>query len=145
MQFTGKTEARMDAKGRLFFPADYRRQFDDGELRFVLKRDAYQPCLVIYPYAAWEEEVGELRARLNRWNPQEAMVFRQFMSDVEVFSLDAAGRFIVPKRFMPLFGDERKVAFLGLSDRIEVWPATTASAFMSQEDFSRSLEELMSK
>lgn len=145
MQFTGKIEARMDAKGRLFFPAEFRRQFDDAEQRFILKRDAYEPCLVVYPYEAWENEVGELRQHLNHWDPQEAMVLRQFMADVEVFMLDAAGRFIVPKRFQPLCGEARKVAFLGLGDRIELWPASEATTFMPAEDFSRALQQLMSK
>lgn len=145
MQFTGKIEARMDAKGRLFFPAEFRRHLDETEQRLVLKRDAYQPCLVIYPYGTWEGEVGEIRLRMNRWIPEEAMAFRQFMADVEVFSLDAAGRFIVPKRFQPLCGQERKVAFLGLGDRIELWPAGNASTFMSPEDFTATIQKMMSK
>ena len=125
----------MDAKGRLFFPADFRRQADAerGEQRYVLKQDIYQPCLVIYPYS------------LNRWNPKEAMLFRQFLSDVEVFSLDANGRFIVPRRFQALLGEERKTVFLGLDDRIELWDAArTVEPFLSADDFTESLQQLMS-
>ncbi len=137
----------MDAKGRLFFPADFRRQADaeGGEQRYVLKQDIYQPCLVIYPYSSWEQEVAELRNRLNRWNPKEAMLFRQFLSDVEVFSLDANGRFIVPRRFQALLGEDRKTVFLGLDDRIELWDAArTVEPFLSSDDFTESLQQLMS-
>ena len=136
----------MDAKGRLFFPAEFRRQLSEADQRFALKRDAYQDCLVVYPYAAWEAEVAELRAKLNRWVPEEAMVLRQFMADVEVFALDAAGRFIVPKRFQSLCGAARKVAFLGLGDRIEIWDAARAAApFMEASAFTASLQELMTR
>lgn len=146
MQFTGQIQARMDAKGRLFFPAEFRRQVGDAEPRFVLKRDVYQPCLVIYPLAAWELEVATLRQHLNRWQPQEAMLFRQFLSDVEVFGLDANGRFLVPRRFQALLGETRHVTFLGLDDRIELWEAArTAGSFMAPTDFSTALEAAMTR
>ena len=148
MQFSGKIQAKMDAKGRLFFPADFRRQADADEEKqcYVLKQDAFQPCLVIYPHSSWEQEVEELRSRLNRWNPKEAMLFRQFLSDVEVFTLDANGRFIVPRRFQPLLGTERKAVFLGLDDRIELWDAArTTAPFLSTDEFTESLQQLMSK
>ena len=82
----------MDAKGRLFFPADFRRQ-----------------------------------------------------ADAEVFSLDANGRFIVPRRFQALLGEERKTVFLGLDDRIELWDAArTVEPFLSAYDFTESFQQLMS-
>lgn len=146
MQFTGQIQARMDAKGRLFFPAEFRRQVGGAEPRFVLKRDVYQPCLVIYPFAAWEAEVAALRQRLNRWKAQEAMLFRQFLSDVEVFGLDANGRFLVPRRFLALLGETRHVTFLGVDDRIELWDAArTAEPFMAPADFSAALEQAMTR
>lgn len=144
MQFTGKIQARMDAKGRVFFPADFRKEMGAGELRFVLKRDVYQPCLVIYPYATWAAEVAELRNRLNRWVPSEAMVLRQFLSDAEVFTLDANGRFIVPRRFQETCGLTKSVAFIGLDDRIELWSAPRADEpFLGAEEFSDALQRLM--
>lgn len=144
MQFTGQIQAKMDAKGRLFFPADFRKQISSAEQRLVLKRDVYEPCIVIYPYAAWEQEVSTLRQHLNRWDPQQAMMLRQFLSDVEVFSLDSNGRFIVPKRFIPLCGEERKVTFIGMDDRIELWDAArTAEPFLAAEDFSRIMQQTM--
>ena len=98
MKFTGKISAKLDAKGRVFFPAAFRKLLVDGEGDFVLRRDVYQPCLVVYPLVVWEEEVALLRQRLNRWDPRQAMVFRQFMSDAELISLDSSGRFLLPKQ-----------------------------------------------
>ena len=145
MQFTGRIQARADVKGRLFFPADFRRQLDSADQRLVLRRDAWEPCLTIYPYAAWEAEVGELRARLNLWDPTERAVYRQFLSDVTVAELDAAGRFLVPRHLIALLGDDRRVTFIGLDDRIELWSAAqTERPFMPAEDFAAKLSALMS-
>lgn len=145
MLFTGKIQARLDAKGRVFFPAEFRREMGDAMLRLVLKQDVFQPCLVIYPYTAWEREVETLRLHLNRWAPDEAMVLRQFLSEVEVFVLDANGRFIVPKRFQDACGmTSRSVAFIGLDDRIELWDsAQVEKSFLSASAFGETLQKLM--
>lgn len=141
MRFTGTIEAKLDAKGRVFLPSEFRRQMGGPEQRLVLKRDVYQPCLVVYPYEVWSAEVGRLEERLNRWNPQHAMVLRQFMADAVLFTLDANGRFILPKRLLEACRVERTVEFVGVDDRIEIWsPEEKAAAFLSPEDFAKALE-----
>lgn len=145
MKFTGKISAKLDAKGRVFFPAAFRKLLAEGEGEFVLRRDVYQPCLVIYPISVWEEEVGLLRQRLNRWNPKEAMVFRQFMADAETMSLDASGRFLLSRRLLDIAQISKELVFIGVDDRIEVWSKElTEQSFLSAEDFGQSLENLMS-
>ena len=145
MLFTGTIQAKLDAKGRVFFPSAFRKQLSEGEARFVLKRDAFQSCLVVYPYDVWEKEVQILRTRLSLWNARHAMVFRQFLSDVEVFTLDSNGRFIIPKRFVEAAKIENEVAFIGMDDRIEVWSKENVAApSMSAVDFETALQEIMS-
>ena len=144
MHFLGKIEARMDAKGRLFFPAEFRRQIGGGELRLVVRRDIHQPCLVIYPAETWEKQVEELRSRINLWDASQAMLFRQFLAEVFECTLDSNGRFIVPKRYHELCGHERRVVFLGLDDRIEMWAAQCAEKpFVDPEEFGAAVQTVM--
>lgn len=146
MRFTGTIDAKLDAKGRVFLPSDYRRQLLESDSRLVLKRDIYQPCLVVYPHEVWDEEVNALRSRLNRWNPKHAMLFRQFMADVEVFKLDANGRFLIPKRLLQSCDIDHAVSFVGVDDRIEIWSAErTEQPFLSPEAYAATMEELMGK
>ena len=144
MHFLGKIEARMDAKGRLFLPAEFRRQMGGAELRFVMRRDIHQPCLVIYPAEAWDAQVSELRSHLNLWDASQAMLFRQFLADVFECTLDANGRFIVPKRYQELCGVERRVVFLGMDDRIELWAAQYAEKpFVNPKEFGAAVQTVM--
>jgi len=146
MQFFGKIQAKMDVKGRLFLPSDFRKQLAGTDLRFVLKRDVFQPCLVMYPVAAWEDEVATLKARLNPWNRDEAMLLRHFMAEIEIVTLDSNGRFIVPRRFQPLCGAGRVVDFVGFDDRIEIWEAAlTEKPFLAPEAFAGAIEEVMAR
>lgn len=145
MRFVGKIDAKLDVKGRVFLPSDFRKQLAELDQQLVLKRDAYQPCLVIYPFSVWNAEVDALRARLNRWDPRQAMVFRQFMANVEMITLDSSGRFIMQRQLVEDLGiTNREVRFIGVDDRIEVWSKTKMEQqFLDNDAFGQSLAELM--
>lgn len=145
MRFLGNSEAKADAKGRVFLPANFRKQLQAAsEECLVMRKDTYQDCLILYPESAWNEQMNELRSRLNRWNQKHQMIFRQFVSDVELVTLDANGRFLIPKRYQKLAGIVQDVRFIGMDDTIEIWSKEVADKpFMSPEDFGRELEEIM--
>lgn len=142
MRFTGTTKAKLDAKGRVFLPASFRRLLRDDEVDFVLKRDAFQPCLTVYPRNAWDAEVADLRQRLDLWRADHRMLFRRYVADVEVFSLDASGRFLIPKRYLRMAGIGQEVMFVGMDETIELWPGEgDEPPFMS--DVAADLEHLV--
>ena len=76
MRFLGNIEAKTDTKGRAFLPAAFRKVLQGGgDERLVLRKDVFQPCLVLYPESIWNEQMDCLRSRLNRWNKQHQQVF----------------------------------------------------------------------
>ena len=145
MRFLGNIEAKIDAKGRAFLPATFRKVLQaSGEERLVLRKDVFQPCLVIYPESVWNEQMDTLRNRLNRWNRQEQQVFRQFVSEVELMVLDGNGRFLIPKRYLRITEIEQDIKFVGMGDTIEIWSCRKAEEQqMKPEDFGNALETLM--
>ena len=81
MRFLGNIEAKTDPKGRAFLPATFRKILQaGGEERLVLRKDVFQPCLVLYPESVWNTQMDAMRNRLNRWNKQHQQVFRQFVN-----------------------------------------------------------------
>ena len=149
MRFLGNIEAKMDAKGRAFLPAVFRKMLQAGsngttDVRLVLRKDVFQPCLVLYPESVWNEQMDALRQRLNRWNKQHQQVFRQFVSEVEVLTLDGNGRFLVPKRYLRMADIDQDVKFVGMGDTVEIWSCQQAEQHqMNPEEFGEALEELM--
>ena len=146
MRFLGNSEAKTDAKGRIFLPAVFRKQLQSAaEECLIMRKDTYQSCLVLYPESVWNNQMNELRSRLNLWNPKHQMIFRQFVSDVEIITLDSNGRFLIPKRYLKLANIEQEVRFIGMDDTIEIWSKETAEKpFMAPEDFEKELAEIMS-
>jgi len=145
MRFLGNIEAKTDAKGRAFLPAVFRKVLQAaGEERLVMRKDIFQPCLVLYPESVWNAQLDQLRARLNPWNGREQMMFRQFVSDVEVLALDGNGRFLISGRYRKMADIGQDVRFIGMDSTIEIWSASRLEQpFMSADDFSRGIEEAM--
>ena len=145
MRFLGNSEAKTDAKGRIFLPAIFRKQLQAAaEECLIMRKDTYQDCLVLYPESAWYAQMSELRSRLSSWNPKHQMIFRQFVSDVEIITLDSNGRFLIPKRYLKMANIEQDVRIIGMDDTIEIWSKDVADKpFMNPEDFGRELEAIM--
>lgn len=145
MRFLGNIEAKIDVKGRAFLPAIFRKVLQtENEERLVLRKDVFQPCLVLYPESVWNEQMDSMRQRLNRWNKQHQQVFRQFVSEVELLTLDGNGRFLIPKRYQRLAFIEQDIKFVGMVDTIEIWAVQKEEELqMKPEEFSNTLETLM--
>ena len=109
MRFLGNTEAKTDAKGRVFLPVAFRKVLQaSGEESLVLCKDLHQPCLVLYPESVWNEQMDALRNRLSRWNAAHQQLFRQFVSDVELVTA-----FPHPETLYGDGSDKPKHPFLG--------------------------------
>jgi division/cell wall cluster transcriptional repressor MraZ len=97
MRFLGNIEAKTDAKGRAFLPAQFRKVLSaSGEESLVLRQDVFEKILVIYPESVWCAMMDEMRAKLSRWDRQQQMVYRTFVSSVINLAVDGNGRILIP-------------------------------------------------
>lgn len=147
MRLLGNIEAKVDAKGRVFLPAVFRKALQTAaEETLVMRKDVFQQCLVLYPESVWNTQMDLLRSRLNRWNRKHQEIYRQFVSDVELLTLDGNGRFLIPKRYLRMADISQEVKFIGMGDTIEIWStALTEKPFMEPDDFGKALEEMMTQ
>lgn len=145
LQFLGNIEAKVDAKGRIFVPAIFRKQLQNhNEEYLVLRKDVFQECLLLYPGTVWEKEIAFLRNRLNKWNKEQQQIFRQFVLDAERIEMDSSGRILMPKRYMQMAEIDVEVSFLGVDSVIEIWSKENLDKpLLSPEVFSVKIQELM--
>ena len=145
MRFLGNIEAKTDAKGRAFLPAVFRKVLNvSGEESLILRKDIFEPCLVLYPESVWNERMDALRKRLSRWSRRDQMIYRQYVTDVEMITLDGNGRFLIPKRYLKMANIDQQIRFTGMDDCIEIWAnSENNEPFMSAEEFSKAMEETM--
>lgn len=145
MRFLGNIDAKTDTKGRAFLPATFRKVLNaSGEESLILRKDIFEPCLVLYPQSVWNQRMDALRKRLSRWNKYDQMIYRQFVTDVEIITLDNSGRFLIPKRYLKMVNIDQQIRFTGMDDCIEIWATgDSEQPFMAAEEFSKAMEETM--
>lgn len=145
LQFLGNIDAKVDAKGRIFVPAIFRKQLQGADEDYlVLRKDVFQDCLVLYPGSVWEAEIDILRSRLSKWNAEQQQVFRQFVLDAERIEMDASGRILLSKRYLQIAQIDVDVRFLGVDSTIEIWSNEKLDGpLLSPELFSSKLQDLM--
>jgi MraZ protein len=145
MRFLGNIVAKTDAKGRAFLPAVFRKVLQaSGEENLVLRRDVFQPCLVLYPESVWNERLDMLKQQLRPWKPVHQQMFRQFVSEAEVVTLDGNGRFLISKRLQRAAGISQDIQFIGMDDTIELWsPQDLQQTLKPDEEFGKEFEKIM--
>lgn len=144
--FIGKYEAKADNKGRVFIPASYRKLLAEGERdRVVMRRDAHNECLMMYPLSAWNAKVEALKSNLDEWNPDDELLLMQFVSEAEFLDIDTQGRVLISKKHMQSIAiDSNEMLFVGMSDRFAVWAKSTfESNKMHTADFAAKLKNRM--
>ena len=130
--FLGKIDAKLDAKGRVFVPSVFRKVLSEEEReRVVVRMEADEKYLVVYPESVWNRQVVELQSKLNEWDSEDQMLLMQFVGDAEVLEFDAQGRVLLPKRLQVRMGLESEVVFVGMVDKIAMW-----SKSMYEEQFA---------
>ncbi len=145
VRFLGNIDAKTDAKGRVFIPASFRKILQtSGDTCLILKKDVFQDCLILYPETVWNEELDQLRSRLNIWNEEQQNIFRKFVKDVETLEIDSNGRVLLPKRYLQMAGIVSDVRFMGVYDRIEIWSKDNLDKTeMNADAFKKGIEKYM--
>lgn len=146
MRFTGTIDAKTDEKGRVFVPSAFRKilQKEDEQMRLVLRRDLFEPCLVLYPQSVWDARVDAIRARTNPFDRHQQQGMRLFTADAEIITLDSNGRMLIPRRYLEHAGIKSDVRFRGMDEVIEIWDKQAAEDLLSNtEEVGRILEEMM--
>ena len=145
MRFLGNIEAKTDTKGRAFLPAVFRKVLQaSGEENLVLRRDIFQKCLVLYPESVWNARLDLLKQQLRPWKQAHQQMFRQFVSEAEVVTLDGNGRFLISKRLQKIAEIDQDIQFIGMDDTIEIWsPSNLEKTLKADEEFGTEFETIM--
>ena len=144
LNFIGNIDAKVDAKGRVFIPADFRKILQSGgTTRLILRKDIYENCLVLYPVAVWDEELETLRKKLKKYERTSRQMYRKFIQDSESLEMDAAGRVLIPKRYLQMAAITGDIRFMGVDNTIEIWnPEHLDHPEMDDETFEKLMNQL---
>ncbi len=143
--FIGDYTCKVDVKGRIILPMAFKKQMPAGAPdHFVVRKDIFENCLVLYAIDDWNKQLEKIRKRINPYNREHNMFLRNFFKGTAELSLDNNNRMLIPKRLLDLISAERDVVLAGQDGRIEIWSASVYETIeMPAEDFANLAEKLM--
>ena len=136
--FIGSYPSKLDDKGRLVFPSALKKMLPEGgDMRFVVKKDIFAPCLEMYTFEEWQRQSDETRARLNFFNPEHAKFWREYMRGRDLVEPDPKfGRISISRELLEQIGVTKDVVFSGNDYKIEIWAKEKFDAAgLSNEEF----------
>jgi MraZ protein len=129
----GEYDCKVDAKNRLLFPSDLKKQmgnaFDRG---FVINRNLHHQCLTLYPMQEWEVLNEQLR-KLNRLIKDNDIFIRKFMGGATICMPDSAGRILIPKPLSEYAQIKSDIKVIGSNNIIEIWDKDLYNNFLNQD------------
>jgi len=145
--FIGDYPCRVDVKGRIILPMAFKKQMPAGAPdHFVVRKDIFENCLVLYSIDDWNRQLEKNRSRINPYNREHNLFMRNFFKGTAEVSLDTNNRLLVPKRLLDLAGITKDVILAGQDGRIEIWDAGVYERIeMPSDEFADLAEKLMGK
>lgn len=136
--FIGDYTCKLDAKGRIMFPSAFKKQMAAAsEDRFVIKKEIFENCLVLYPIGEWERQNDIIRQKLNPYNKEHNRFLREFYKGSAELALDSNNRLLIPKRLLDLVNIEKDVILAGQDGKIEIWAKDSyEKTSMSGDEFA---------
>ena len=140
--FIGEYSCKVDAKGRIMLPAAFKKQVPSTiSDKFVVKKDIFEKCLVLYPIDEWERQNKLIRSKLNPYNKDHNRFLRNFYRGTSEIVLDSNNRMLIPRRLLELISAHKEVILAGQDGKIEIWAQNIYDAGADGEDEFASLAE----
>jgi len=142
--FIGEYICKIDEKGRLMLPMAFKKQMPpEAKDTFVIKRDIYEPCLVLFSIDEWERQMALVRQKLNPYNREDMAFLRGLFKGTAEVTLDNANRLLIPKRLLQEVNIEKEAVLAGQDGKIEMWARNTYEQIATGEDFARLAQKIM--
>ncbi|MGE0404828.1 MAG: division/cell wall cluster transcriptional repressor MraZ [Candidatus Korobacteraceae bacterium] len=117
--FRGNHPTRVDEKGRLKVPADFKRVIEEkyGAQFYITSVDG--KVAQIYPFEEWER-IEQKLAALSSFNPMKKKFLTRTNYYGQVVEIDGQGRVLLPQLLRESAGLKGEVAVMGYLNRLEV-------------------------
>ena len=142
LSFTGEHTQRVDGKGRMSIPADFRRVLEAGDPEwnpgqsprmYLLYGDHLKNQLHGYSVDEFNAVVAQINA-MPRGHPNKRKLQRLFIGQSIKLDVDKDGRTVMPiKQRQKLGITDGDLQFSGLGDHFEIWKAETYAAEVADD------------
>ena len=133
--FTGTHDHRMDDKGRVSLPTEFRRVIDavgsSGALYLVPQLDDPR-ALVFFTTDGYGKLIDRHNARDYASPRDQQLMELKLVTRASQIQVDDAGRIVLSRPVRELIQLEKEVRFVGLASSFEIWRPDARTAFEAE-------------
>lgn len=142
----GHYNCKLDAKGRVLVPSEFKEQLGDQvEEGFVLRPGLHAHCLELYTKQDWNEVQDQLRAKFSQFNKKQEAAMRRYDAGSRFVKLDASGRLLITKDLIEKASLTKDIVITSVTTKMEIWDKDlyeqSISEDLSDEEFFDLLSE----
>ncbi len=128
-RFRGESLHKVDSKGRVSIPAQFRRVLEEGDPDFktgnnpscvLVHNNKSKKCLEGYSIKSIEE-VDDLVSGLPRYSREREILERMLNAQSSYAQIDDNGRLVLSSKLRHLICVESEAIFVGMGDKFQIW------------------------
>ena len=144
---TGTFICKLDSKGRLMLPADFREQLgSQTEEDFILRPGLHGTYLELYTVTDWNR-IRDILMKVNTFDRKKLDIMRKYLDGVKRVKLDASGRLQIPKELLERSELNKDVVIDSMISNMEIWDKAKYDErvnAISPDDLAQGVDELFS-
>lgn len=144
---TGTFNCKLDAKGRLMLPADFREQLgSQAEEDFILRPGLHGTYLELYTASDWNRR-KDILTKVNTFDRKKLEIMRKYLDGVRRVKLDASGRLQIPKDLLDRSELCKDIVITSMFTNMEIWDKAKYEEHVnaiSSDELAQGVEELFS-
>lgn len=132
----GEFRHKLDAKGRLSLPADFRREIPETLMVTQSPTDDHLMVYDVDGFSAWVDSLFAKDGGYSTSNPKHIALRRVLNSRAKRVDLDGSGRIGISAELRSAADLEKEVVLVGNTDHFEIWDAKRWDDFCDSVDLS---------
>ncbi len=141
--FWGTIKSTLDNKGRINFPAKFRKNLREPDDETLILIRGSESCISVYPSTNWRRMLEKIKR--NVANEREfGIVARRLMYQATEQKIDKQGRLNLSANLIEYAQLDGEVLIVGFENKIEVWNPLRYQEFVenNESDFLKFTREL---
>lgn len=130
--FIGHINTRIDAKGRVVVPAQFRKEL--AGITSLVARMSYgdERYLMVFTEEDWKRRCDALTERLDEWNEDDNETIMKWTDQAVYLEIDAQGRLLIPKAQKERMGVQDELTFAGMGKNFAIWDSKQYEDFCAR-------------
>ena len=112
---------KVDAKGRVSLPADYRAIVKELSTEIVCYRSLTSPCIEGCPEELLEKLASDMENSLDFFSQEQDDLTNLIFGDAKRFTFDSTGRIVLSEKLLKHAGITDTAVFVGKGRKFQIW------------------------